>query len=93
MNISLKDVSYFLAVAGTTRLSEAADICEVTQPAISKAMRRLEGELGLTLLERHARGTRLTAAGRQFLPMAIFAVEPTSKSKPSVMNNQIGPRL
>jgi len=70
MNISLKDVSYFLAVAGTTRLSEAADICEVTQPAISKAMRRLEGELGLTLLERHARGTRLTAAGRQFLPVA-----------------------
>lgn len=70
MDIRLKDISYFLAVAGTARLSEAADMCEVTQPAISKAMRRLEGELGLTLLERHARGTRLTTAGQQFLPVA-----------------------
>jgi len=70
MNISLRDISYFLAVAGTARLSEAAELCEVTQPAISKAMRRLEGELGLKLLERHARGTRLSVAGQQFLPMA-----------------------
>ncbi len=70
MNISLRDISYFLAVAGTARLSQAAELCEVTQPAISKAMRRLEDELGLKLLERHARGTRLTAAGQQFLPMA-----------------------
>lgn len=70
MNISLRDISYFLAVAGTARLSQAAEVCGVTQPAISKAMRRLEGEVGLKLLERHARGTRLTAAGQQFLPMA-----------------------
>lgn len=70
MNISLRDISYFLAVAGTARLSQAAELCGVTQPAISKAMHRLEGELGLTLLERHARGTRLSAAGQQFLPMA-----------------------
>jgi DNA-binding transcriptional LysR family regulator len=70
MNISLRDISYFLAVAGTARLSQAAELCDVTQPAISKAMRRLEDELGLKLLERHARGTRLTAAGQQFLPMA-----------------------
>lgn len=70
MNISLRDISYFLAVAGTARLSQAAELCEVTQPAISKAMRRLEDEIGLKLLERHARGTRLTAAGQQFLPMA-----------------------
>lgn len=45
-------------------------MCDVTQPAISKAMRRLESELGLTLFERHARGTRLTAAGQQFFPVA-----------------------
>jgi DNA-binding transcriptional LysR family regulator len=70
MNISLRDISYFLAVAGTDRLSQAAETCGVTQPAISKAMLRLEGELGLKLLERHARGTRLTAAGQQFLPTA-----------------------
>lgn len=70
MNISLRDISYFLKVAGTARLSQAAELCGVTQPAISKAMLRLEGELGLKLLERHARGTRLTAAGQQFLPMA-----------------------
>jgi DNA-binding transcriptional LysR family regulator len=70
MNISLRDISYFLAVAGTARLSQAAELCGVTQPALSKAMLRLEGELGLKLLERHARGTRMTAAGQQFLPMA-----------------------
>ena len=70
MNIGLRDLGYFLCVAETGSLSRAAETWEVGQPAISKAIRRLELELGLTLLERHARGARLSAAGQNFLPVA-----------------------
>ena len=70
MNIGLRDIGYFLCVAETGSLSRAAETWEVGQPAISKAIRRLELELGLTLLERHARGARLSAAGQNFLPVA-----------------------
>ena len=70
MNIGLRDIDYFLCVAETGSLSRAAETWEVGQPAISKAIRRLEVELGLTLLERHARGARLSAAGQHFLPVA-----------------------
>lgn len=70
MSINLRDIDYFLCVAETGSLSRAAETWEVGQPAISKAIRRLEVEFGLTLLERHARGARLSASGQHFLPVA-----------------------
>lgn len=70
MNFTLRDIDYFLAVAKAGRLAQAAEACGVTQPALTKAIQRLEAEFGLKLFERNARGTRLTSAGLRFLEVA-----------------------
>ncbi len=51
-------------VAHRGSLSSAADALSYTQSAVSQQISALEAETGMTLLERHARGVRLTAAGQ-----------------------------
>ncbi|WP_165645926.1 LysR family transcriptional regulator [Bordetella bronchiseptica] len=66
MNLSLRDIEYFLAVIEHGSLGRAATACCVTQPALSKSLQRLEADTGLALLERGGRGLRLTSAGLAF---------------------------
>ncbi len=54
----------FLAVARCGSLSQAARELYVSQPAISKQIRKLEAQYNVALLRRHERGVELTAAGR-----------------------------
>jgi DNA-binding transcriptional LysR family regulator len=65
---------YFLAVADEGQITRAAAKLHIAQPALTQAIRQLESELGVALLERHARGVTLTAAGEAFLPKARTAV-------------------
>lgn len=60
----------FLAVARTGNLTAAADLIGLTQPALTKTIRRLEGDVGATLFSRSARGMRLTEVGELFLSHA-----------------------
>jgi len=59
----MRDIEYFLAVAKSGLLSAAAEEQGVTQPALTKAVRRVEAEFRLQLFERSARGMVLTSAG------------------------------
>jgi DNA-binding transcriptional LysR family regulator len=59
-------VRYFNAFAETGSLVRASEILHISQPALSKALRLLEKETGLQLLEADGRGLRLTEAGRNF---------------------------
>ncbi len=56
-----------VAVAEAGTLSGAAERLRVAQPALTKRVQRLERALGVVLLERRARGVRLTDAGRAFV--------------------------
>ncbi len=56
-----------VAVAEAGTLSGAAERLRVAQPALTKRVQRLERALGVALLERRARGVRLTDAGRAFV--------------------------
>lgn len=67
-------LQYFVAVAEEGSITRAAARLHVSQPALSQAISLLESDLGLKLLERHARGVRLTAHGAAFLPKARSAV-------------------
>jgi DNA-binding transcriptional LysR family regulator len=58
-----------LAVARTGSVGAAARQRHVTSSAVSQQIRRLEGHLGVRLLERAGRGVRLTAAGEAALPV------------------------
>jgi DNA-binding transcriptional LysR family regulator len=65
----------FVTVAEEGQMTRAARRLQMAQPALSQAIARLEAELGVTLLERHARGVTLTPAGEAFLPTARAALE------------------
>src|SRR3954464_11784727 len=67
-------LSYFVAIAEEGQITRAAARLHVAQPALSQAMAQLEGELGVTLLQRHSRGVTLTPAGEAFLVKARAAV-------------------
>lgn len=56
----------FLVVSKLHSFSRAADYLYVDQSTISKKMRQLEDEFGLTLFVRTARGVELTVAGTSF---------------------------
>lgn len=66
--ITLRQCSYFLAVAKAGGVAAAADTIGVSQPAIAQAIRKLEDLSGLVLFRRqHAKGMELTAQGKAFL--------------------------
>jgi DNA-binding transcriptional LysR family regulator len=65
---------YFVTVADEGQMTRAAHKLHIAQPALSQAIAQLEAELGLSLLERHARGVTLTPAGEAFLPKARAAL-------------------
>jgi LysR family transcriptional activator of glutamate synthase operon len=65
---------YFVAVAEREHVTRAAEAVHVSQPALSRALTRLERELGVPLLDRGARATRLTDHGRLFLDHARRAL-------------------
>ncbi|MDE2240693.1 MAG: LysR family transcriptional regulator [Rhodospirillales bacterium] len=66
--MELTQIRYFLALCHTLNFSRAAAECNVTQPAFSRAIQRLEEELGGALIFRERNLTRLTALGREMRP-------------------------
>jgi DNA-binding transcriptional LysR family regulator len=71
VHYTLRQLEYFVAVAHTGTVSEAAHRCHVSQPALSLAITQLERSLGLQLLLRHrSRGAELTPAGTRVLTLA-----------------------
>ncbi|MET4577240.1 LysR family transcriptional regulator [Ottowia thiooxydans] len=70
MSFSPADIAYFIEVARQGHVGRAAEAAGVTQPAVSKAIRRLEVATGVHLFDRGAHGARLTAEGELFLEAA-----------------------
>lgn len=68
--ISLKQLRYLDAVARHGHMGHAAEVCAVTQPALSMQLKALEEDLGLILFERLPKGLRLTEAGREIAERA-----------------------
>ena len=67
MDLDLRKVRYFVAVADRLHLGRAADELHIAQPALSRQIRALEKDLGTPLLTRDSHGVALTDAGRQLL--------------------------
>lgn len=64
--MEMRQLHYFVALAEEASVSRAAVKLSVAQPAISRQLRLLEEELGVTLFHRTGRGMKLTNAGRLF---------------------------
>ncbi|MBV7409762.1 LysR substrate-binding domain-containing protein [Maritimibacter sp. DP1N21-5] len=67
MNITLRQLSYLVALAEERHFGRAAARVHVTQPALSTQIRELEDRLGAPLIDRTDREFRLTPAGREVL--------------------------
>jgi LysR family nitrogen assimilation transcriptional regulator len=65
--LELRELRYFAAAARTGNLSRAAQELNVTPPAVSQQLRKLEDDLGTQLLIRHSRGVTPTPAGALLL--------------------------
>jgi len=61
--VKLRDLEYLDAIERYKHFGKAADACHVSQPTLSAQIRKLEEQLGLTLVERHPRNVMLTKAG------------------------------
>jgi LysR family hydrogen peroxide-inducible transcriptional activator len=75
MNITLRQLSYFTALAETRNFGRAAEKVHVSQPALSVQIKELEAELSVQLVERQPRRIVLTPAGHDLLRHATRVLE------------------
>jgi LysR family transcriptional regulator, hydrogen peroxide-inducible genes activator len=69
--MELHQVRYFVALARSMNFTRAAEHCNVTQPALTKAIQKLEYELGGPLVFRERQLTQLTDLGKLMMPMLV----------------------
>jgi len=68
--ISLKQITYILAVAKTLHFKRAAELCSVSQSALSTAISEMEKQLGFQIFERDNKKVLVTPIGAQCLEKA-----------------------
>ena len=84
MEQNLSQYKIFNTVATTENISHAAKELYISQPAISKAISRLEEDLGVTLFTRTSRGVKLTEEGALFYEYTKSAFETLSQGEENI---------
>ena len=79
-----QNLQAFVAVAGNSSFSEAAEALHITQPAVSKRIASLENQLSCKLFDRISRSVQLTEAGRSLLPRAEHILQAVQEAKRSI---------
>lgn len=77
----MQQVRYFLAVADTLNFTRAAEQCNVSQPALTRAIKQLEYELDGELIRREGRLSHLTDLGVRMLPLLTQCYESAINAK------------
>ncbi|MEE6258134.1 LysR family transcriptional regulator [Plantactinospora sonchi] len=84
MDVHLRDLRYFVAVAEHLHFTRAAEAQFVSQPALSKQIRALEAQLRTPLFERDHHEVRLTPAGAALLPRARLLLDGWRRAEEAV---------
>jgi len=84
--LELHQVRYFLSLSNTLNFTRAAEECNVSQPALSRAIAQLEAELGGDLFRRERKLTHLTDLGRAVLPPLRQCFEANQQAKELAQN-------
>lgn len=80
MTLDPRQLKVFLTVARSGSLGLAAETLHLTQPALSRIVKRLEIQLGVPLFERRTTGMELTSYGRALLPHATLLVSEAAQA-------------
>ena len=75
INIEIGDIEAFIEVAETNSFAKAAGNLNLSQPALSRRIQKLEYELGTSLFDRTTRKVQLSYSGRNFLERAKSIIE------------------
>jgi DNA-binding transcriptional LysR family regulator len=84
--MELQQLEYFRVVAKTQHVTQAAEELGITQPALSRAMARLERDLGVALFDHRGRAVRLNRYGRAFLKHAERALGAVEEGRREVID-------
>jgi LysR family nitrogen assimilation transcriptional regulator len=84
--MDLRQLRYFTAIAHAGSLTAAARQLRIAQPALSQHVLALERELGTRLVERGARGVRLTDPGKTLLEHALIVLGDIERAREAVSN-------
>ena len=82
--MDFRKLSYFEAVCRVMSFTKAAELLHVTQPSVTMAVRDLENELGVQLINRYRGKLVLTPEGEYVLTKARFLVETLEKTEQEV---------
>jgi DNA-binding transcriptional LysR family regulator len=88
VNVSLRQLRAFVAVAETGSFTAAGRRMHLTPSALSLLVKELEAATGVRLFERSTRHTTLTPAGDEFLPMARKVLDDLEQALASVQELQ-----
>lgn len=91
MNITLRQLRYFVEIANSRSFSRASEHLNVVQPALSQNISALETDLGVALFKRHARGVSLSDAGQLLLAEAIELIARIDALKDRVGSREVRP--
>lgn len=86
MNVTIRQLQAFVAVAKSRSFAEACTVLHLSQPALSIAIRNLEEAVGGKLLARSTRSVALTPEGAEFYPVAQRLLSSWEQSLEDVSN-------
>lgn len=91
--MTLKQLEYFLAIAETESITQAAEILHVSQPPLSLQLKALEDEFGVPLFERTRKGLTITQSGRLLEQRAQEIFELINQTINEVRSKTVSPRV
>jgi LysR family nitrogen assimilation transcriptional regulator len=91
MNITLRQLRYFVEIANSRSFSRAAEHLSIAQPALSQNISALEADLDVVLFRRHARGVALSEAGELLLAEAVQLLARADSLKERLEGREVRP--
>ncbi|CEN55068.1 LysR substrate-binding domain-containing protein [Candidatus Methylopumilus turicensis] len=89
--MTLNELKFIVALAKSRNFRKAAEVCFVSQPALSLAVKKLEDELGVLLFERSRNDVTMTPVGELIIEQATRVIEEAKRVKEIAKqgNNQL----
>ena len=84
--MEMHQIRYFLAVERARNFSRAAEQCNITQPALTRAIQKLEDEVGGKLFHRRPGNIELTELGRALLPRLEHAYQEIADARSDALD-------